>query len=317
MRTLEKALWFACLPLAGAGAGYAYLVRVLRPLPPVVACRLWQLHGPGCTSYEIIASKPFFLIAGALIGIWFGYAVAKLKATAGRQSFSRREAAVVAPLLLALTAWIIALHPGLAWEGWGGWDGLSWSEQVLLFLLATVLVRLAIAIATIANARGSLILAFGTPAIFAGLGYGVVTIFRQRPIGHSCPAGSPACFYYPLIGETGPWIFLGLLAGIWLAYATAADLAGHPRSGLSWVEYAIVLPVMAAVIVWALAFSHQQAGGGYVGLADLFVLAACLTALLRLLLGAGPVRRKLPGVLTRLGMVTRNGVADQAAPLYH
>lgn len=148
----------------------------------------------------------------------------------------------------------------------------------------------------------------------------MITIFQQPPIGHSCPASisatgaaapNPACLYHPLIGEIGPWIFLGLLAGIWLAYATAADLAGSPRRGLNWVECAIVVPGMTAVIFWALLISHQQAGGGYVALADLFVLAVCLTALLRLLLGARPVRNKLPGVLTRLGMVQRTGAAAQ------
>jgi hypothetical protein len=320
VRAPEKVLWSACLPLGGAAAGYAYLVRVLRPMPAAVACPLWQLDGAGCASYQIVASKPFFLIAGALAGTWFAYAVARLFMAPGQRSLTRREAVVAAPLLLALTAWIIALHPGLTWEGWGGWGGLGWDEQVLLFLLAAVLVRFAIGTASIANARRALILALGTPVIFAGLGYAVITIFQQPPIGHSCPssisasgavAPNPACLYHPLIGEIGPWIFLGLLAGIWLAYATAADLAGSLRRGLNWVECAIVLPVITAVIFWALLISHQQAGGGYVGLADLFVLAVCLTALLRLLLRARPVRKKLTGVLTRLGMIRRTGAAAQ------
>jgi hypothetical protein len=68
---------------------------------------------------------------------------------------------------------------------------------------------------------------------------------------------------------------------------------------------------MTALIFWALFISHQQAGGGYVRLADLFVLAVCLTALLRMLLGARPVRTKLPGALTRLGMARRTGAAAQ------
>ena len=320
MHTLQKALRYACPPLAGAAAGYACLVRALRPLPAAVACPLWQLHGSGCTSYEIIASKPFFLIGGALIGTWLAYAVARLFTAPGQRGFTRREAVLVAPLLLALTAWIIALHPGLSWEGWGGWGGLGWTEQVLLLLLAAVLARLAIGTASIANARGGLVLAFGTPVVFAGLGYAVITIFQEPPIGHSCPgspsvsgavAPNPACLYHPLIGEIGPWIFLGLLAGLWLAYATAVDLAGSPRRGLNWVECAIVLPVMTAMVLWALLISHEQADGGYVRLADLFVLAVCLTALLRLLLGAKPVRKKLPGVLTGLGMARRTGAAAQ------
>lgn len=219
MRALQKALWFACLPLAGAAAGYACLVLALRPSPAAVACPLWQLHGPGCISYEIIASKPFFLMAGALIGTWLAYAVARLFTAPGKRSFTRREAVAVVPLLLALTAWIIALHPGLGWEGWGGWGGLGWNEQVLLLLLAAVLARLAIGTASIANARGGLLLAFGTPVLFAALGYAVITIFQEPPIGHSCPASisasgavapNPACLYHPLIGEIGPWILLGL-----------------------------------------------------------------------------------------------------------
>ena len=305
MRTPEKVLWFACLPLGGAGAGYAYLVRVLRPLPATVGCPLWQLHGPRCTSYGIIVSKPFFLVVGALIGTWFAYALVRLFTVPGQRSFTRREGLMAAPLLLAVAAWIIALHPGLTWEGFGGWAGLVWNEQVLLVLLAAVLVRLAIGIASFANVRGGLLLGFGMPIIFAGLGYFLITIFQQPPIDHSCPPGSIACSYHPLIGEIGPWISLGLLAGIWLAYATAADLAGSPRRGLNWVECATVLPVMTAVIVWALVISHQQAGGGYVGLAGLFVLAVCVTALLRLLLGARTVRKEMPGMLTRLGMVRR------------
>ncbi len=275
VRTPEKVLWFGCLPLGGAAAGYAYLVRVLRPLPAAVGCPLWQLHGPRCTSYEIIVSKPFFLVVGALIGTWFAYALVRLYTGPAQRSFTRREGLMVAPLLLALAAWIIALHPGLTWEGFGGWDGLGWNEQVLLFFLAAVLVRLAIGIASFANVRGGLLLGFGMPIIFAVLGYALITIFQQPPIDHSCPASTsasgavapnPACSYHPLIGEIGPWISLGLLAGIWLAYATAADLAGLPRRGLNWVERATVLPVMTAVILWALLISHQQAGGGYVGL---------------------------------------------------
>jgi hypothetical protein len=309
VRTAGKVLWFSCLPVAGAAAGYACLVGVLRPLPAAVACPLWQLRGPGCASYQIIASKPFFLVAGALAGGWLAWAAARLFLAGGQPGLTRGEAVVAAPLLLGLTAWIVALHPGLTWEGWGGWGGLSWSEQVLLFVLAAVLVRLAIGVASFADVRGGLLLAFGAPVIFAGLGYAVITIFRQPPVGHSCPAVSPACSYYPLIGEAGPWIFLGLLAGVWLAYATAAGLAGSPRRGRRWVECAIVLPVMTAVIVWALAFSHQQAGGGYAGLAGLFVAAVCLAALLRLLLGARPVRKQIPGLLSRLGMVSRTGAA--------
>lgn len=100
-------------------------------------------------------------------------------------------------------------------------------------------------------------------------------------------------------------------AGMWLAYATAADLAGSPRRRLNLLECAIMLPVMTAMILWALLVSHQQADGGYARLADLFVLAVCLTALLRLLLGANPVREKLRGLLTRLGMVRRTGAAAQ------
>jgi hypothetical protein len=140
------------------------------------------------------------------------------------------------------------------------------------------------------------------PIIFSGLGYAFITIFQQSPVGHSCPAPGPACVYHPLIGESGPWIILGLLAGTWLAYAAAADLARSPRRGLIWIECAIVLPAITAVILWAVVIGPQQAGGGYV---SPFVLAVGLTALLRLLLAARTVKKKMPGMLTKLGMVRR------------
>jgi hypothetical protein len=44
----------------------------------------------------------------------------------------------------------------------------------------------------------------------------------------------------------------------------------------------------------------DQAGGGYVGP---FILAVGLTALLRILLGAGSVKKAMSGLLARLGMV--------------
>jgi hypothetical protein len=233
-----------------------------------------------CFSYQVIVSKPFFLLAGALIGTWLAYALVRFRAGQG-QSFTWREGLVTAPPLLAVTAWVLALRPGLSWF-WG--DGLGWWE-VLLFLLAAVLVRFAIGIASVAKARGGLILAFGLPIVFAGLGYAFITFFRLPPVGHSCPPGVPAsaCIYHPLIGESGPWVFLGLLAGIWLAYALAAGVAGSPRRSRYWIECAVAVPVMVAVIWWALVVGPDQAGGGYVGR---FVLAVCLTALLRILIGA-------------------------------
>ena len=305
VRTPEKVLSFACLPLAGAAAGYVYLVRVLRPVRPAVACPPGELYGWRCASYQIIVSKPFFLIAGALIGAWFAYATVRLYTVPGRRSFTRREGLVVAPLL-GITAWIIALHAGMTWAGW---DSLGWTE-VLLFLLAAVLVRLAIGIASIAKVRGGLILALGMPIIFASLGYTFITIFRLPPVGHMCPAPAPAsaCVYQPLIAESGPWIFLGLLAGTWLAYAVAVGLAGSPRRGLNWIECAIVLPTTVAVIWWTLVIGPQQAGGGYAGL---FVLAVCLTALLRLLLTTRTVKKEMSGMLTKLGMARKTAAIPQ------
>lgn len=119
-------------------------------------------------------------------------------------------------------------------------------------------------------------------------------------------APASACVYHPLIGESGPWVVLGVLAGMWLAYAVAADLAGSPERDLVWAECAIVLPVLMAVILWALLVGPDQAGGGYIGP---FVLAVGLTALLRLLLAARAVRKQMPGMLTKLGMVTRKRAA--------
>jgi hypothetical protein len=309
VRMPGKILSFACLLPGGAAAGYVYLVWVLRPVRPAIACPPGQLHQWRCASYELIVSKPFFVIVGALIGTWFVCALVRLCAAPGRRSFTLREGLVAAPLVLGITAWIIALHPGTSWN-WGSldntswdWDSLGW-DGVLLFLLVAVLVRLAIGVASIAEVRGGLILAFGMPIIFSGLGYAFITVFRQPPAGHSCPSLAPAsaCVYHPLIGESGPWIILGLLAGMWLAYAVAADLAGSPRRGLIWIECAIVLPAITAVILWALVIGPEQAGGGYV---SRFVLAVGLTALLRLLLAARTVKEQMSGLLTKLGMVRR------------
>jgi hypothetical protein len=303
MRTPEKVLSFACLSAGGAAAGYVYLVRVLRPVPPAIACPSGQLDDWRCASYQVIVSKPFFLLAGALIGAWFAYALVMLYTAPGR-SFTWREGLVAAPPVLAITAWIIALHPGVSWF-WA--DSFGWWE-VLLFFLAAVLVRLAIGIASVAKVRGGLILAFGLPIISASLGYAFITVFQLPPVGHSCPAFATAyaCTFHPLIGESGPWVFLGLLAGIWLAYAVAVGVAGSPRRTRFWIECAVVLPAMMAVIWWALVVGPDQAGGGYV---DRFVLAVCLTALLRLLLSARTVKKEISGTLAKLGMVRKTAAS--------
>jgi hypothetical protein len=308
MRKRQKVLAFAGLPLAGAAAGYLHLVGVLRPVSPAVACLMVQRDTWRCTSYQIIVSKPFFLLAGALIGTWIAHALVKLYAPPGRRNFTWREGLTAAPPLLAITGWIIALHPGVTWF-WG--NGLGW-WQVLLFFLAAALVRLAIGIASIANVRGALILALGMPIIFAGLGYAFITLFQLPPVGHGCPAGASAsaCTFHPLIGTSGPWALLGLLAGLWLTYAVAAGLAGSPR-GSNWTECAIVLPIMISMIWWALVIGPDQAGGGYVGR---FVFAVCLAAVLRLLLGARTVKNAISGVLARLGMVRKMAAAPSANP---
>jgi hypothetical protein len=299
MRTRGKTLSFACLPVAGVVAGYVYLIGVLRPVPPAIACPSGQLDDWRCASYQVIVSTPFFLVAGALIGTWFAYSLVRL-CTAPERSFTWREGLVTAPPLLAITAWIIALRPGMSWF-WA--DSLGWWE-VLLFFVAAVLVRLAIGIASVAEVRGSLILAFGVPIVFASLGYAFITIFQLPPVGHSCPALAPAsaCAYHPLIGESGPWVFLGLLAGIWLAYAAAVAVAGSPRRTPWWIECAIVVPTMVAVIWWALAVGPDQAGGGYIGR---FILTVSLTALIRLLLSARNVKKGISGMLAKLGMARK------------
>ena len=70
-----------------------------------------------------------------------------------------------------------------------------------------------------------------------------------------------------------------------------------------------MLPIIIAVILWALITGPDQAGGGYAGR---FVFAVSLTALLRLLLGARSVKNALSGALAKLGMVTRMAAAPSA-----
>jgi hypothetical protein len=252
-----------------------------------------QLHHWRCVSYEFIVSTPFFVTAGALIGTWLAYALVRLYSAPGRRSVTLGEGLVVAPPVLGITAWIIAVHPGASWD----WGSLGW-VGVLVFVLAAVLVRLAIGVASIAEVRGGLLLALGMPVICSGLGYSFIKIFQLPPVPHRCPVPGPACFFHPLIGQSGPWIVLGLLAGLWLAYAAAAG------GGLIWIECAIALPAMTAVIWWALVIGPDQAGGGYV---PLFVLAVGLAALLRLLLAAPTVKTKMPGILTKLGLIDGPG----------
>ena len=240
MRVRKKVLAYAGLALAGAIGGYVYLIGVLRPVAPAVACLMVQRDTWRCTSYQIIVSKPFFLLSGALIGAWWAYALVRHYAAPEQRSFTWREGLVAAPPLLAITGWIGALHPGVRWF-WG--DSFGW-WQVLLFFLAAVLARFAIGIASIAKVRGGLILAFGVPIIFAGVGYASITLLRLPLVGHGCPPGASAsaCTFHPLIATSGPWVLLGVLAGIWLAYAVAAGLRGSPQS-LTWTESAIVLPL--------------------------------------------------------------------------
>lgn len=310
----------ACLAVAGAAAAYLYMVRVLQPavVTRAVACPPWMFSNLQCGSYAAIVSKPFFLIAGALIGVWLGYAARRLYAAPGQRSFTLREGLVVGPVLLGFAGWLAAvrpawpldLHPGLGWVGWGP----GWNEVVIFFLLA-ILIRFLIGIASIAKARGGIILAFGLPVIFAGLGYAFITLFQQPPVGHDCPGTSPrvhmspqalaqaeaaACTYHPLIAEIWPWVFGGLLAGTWLAFATAVDLRGSVSRDLKWAEWAVALPVVAVGFWWGIAEGPNQAGGGYVAE---FVLLVAVAVLLRLLLLARPVARQVSGILTRLGMV--------------
>ncbi|HLY64714.1 MAG TPA: hypothetical protein VKU60_04190, partial [Chloroflexota bacterium] len=98
VRMPGKILSFACLLPGGAAAGYVYLVRVLRPVPPAIACLMLpgQLRHWRCASYEFIVSTPFFVTVGALIGTWFAYALVRLYSAPGRRSFTLRESLVVA-----------------------------------------------------------------------------------------------------------------------------------------------------------------------------------------------------------------------------
>jgi hypothetical protein len=289
--TSQKALCFAVGALAGAAVGYLYLALILRPGPAGFACPTGPPHDLRCVSYQIIVSPPFFLVAGALAGLWIAYALARPFAGRGRgrgrPNFPPLEDLVAAAILLALAVWIIALRPGAEWN-WN--NGLGWGK-VACFFLAAALARLAIGVASMAGPPGGLVLAFGLPAAFGALAYAYITNFAQPPVWHSCPpaAGAYGCAYHPLIGQIGPWIMLGALAGLWLAYAVAAGRPGSPRPGLIGRECAVAIPVLAAAVWWALVVGPDQAGQGYV---DPFIAGVALAALLRLLIAGWTARRE-------------------------
>jgi len=287
----EKALSYAAAAitaatLAGAAVGYLYLAHILRPAPAGVACPPGPPHDLRCVSYQIIVSPPFFVVAGALIGTWIAYALVRLYAARDQRNFSRLEGMVAAAILLLLTIWIIALHPGVEWN-WN--NGLGW-DKVAIFFLVAALARLAIGVASIAGPPGGLILAFGLPAAFAGLGYAYITNFQQPPVGHSCPSQAPpsACVYQPLIGESGPWIVIGTLAGVWLAYAVATSRSGSSRVPVP-LEFLVAVAALTVAIWWALVVGPNQAGQGYV---DPFIVAVALAALLRLLIAGWTMRKE-------------------------
>jgi hypothetical protein len=293
MRTPEKALPLAVAALAGAAVGYLYFAHILRPPPAWVACP-GSPGSPGCVSYQIIVSPPFFLVAGALIGLWIAYALVRLFAGRGRGNFTRREGLVADPILLALAAWIIALNPGVGWA-WN--DGLGW-DKVACFFLVAALARLAIGIASVAGPPGGLVLAFGLPTAFAGLGYAYITNVQEPPVGHMCPpAAGAACFYHPLIGESGPWIALGTLAGLWLAYAVATGLSGPPLRAVVGLECAVAIALLTVAVEWALVVGPDQEGQGYV---DPFIVAVALAALLRLAVAGWTVRSEASRRASRL-----------------
>jgi hypothetical protein len=299
VRMAGRALPFVCLIGAGAAAGYVYLFGVLSPVRPAAVCGPANLHGWSCASYEIMISRPFFVILGALIGAWIAYAAVRLVAAPARRSFTWQEGLAAGVPLVAMIIWVAALR--LSWA-WAGWATFGWAK-VLIFLLAAALLRLAIGIASIAKMRGRLIIALGMPLLLAGIGYAFSAIVRLPLVGHGCPALpsesasaiAAACAYHPLIGEAAPWAFLGLLAGTWLAYAIAVGVATPHRQGQPWLERSVTVPVIAAVLSWAVAVGSDQAGGGY---EILFVLAVSLAILLRLCLGTGLVKTRLQAVLT-------------------
>jgi hypothetical protein len=298
VRAWGKVLVYLGVPLVGTAAGGYYRDRVLQPVPAAVACP-GPIHDWRCTSYKLIVSKPSFVVGGALIGIWLAYALVRLYSKPGTRIFTWQEAVLVCPPLVGLTYWIISLHPGFTWIDWGT---LRWDE-VLLFLLAAVLARLAIGIASIAEVRGGLLLAFGLPLISTGVGYAAITVFRAPPVGHSCPPGAiSACQYHPLIGQSWPWMILGLLVGLWLAYAVATDLVESSRPSQPWIELAVVLPVTLGVIYWALVVGPQQAGSGDV---RPFLIAVGSAVVVRLFLAERTVQYAVSEVFTKVGMVSK------------
>jgi hypothetical protein len=189
-------------------------------------------------------SRPVWLVGGLLIGVWLAYALVRL---AGKpRNLTKTEAAVAVTVLVGLVAFLAEIHPDLQ----GLVLGLLRFDEVLFFLIAAVMVRVAVIVASITNARGRLLLCFGLPVGCAGLGdlYGTVA---------SGP-GSPN--QYVLAAQSGTWLLLGALIGLWFAYAVARVLADPSQLSISPSEVAVVTLVFLVIVFWAL-FGSQAFNG--------------------------------------------------------
>lgn len=124
-------------------------------------------------------------------------------------------------------------------------------DEWVCFVLAALLLRVAIVIASITKARGRLVVSFGLLAVCAGLGY----LFAWSP---SHLAGIEASRV--LAADRATWLLFGALVG--LGFALARALGHAARSRIGRLEVVVVAPILAITILWA-AYSGAQANGWY------------------------------------------------------
>jgi hypothetical protein len=182
--------------------------------------------------------------AGLLVGVWIAYGLVRLDKP---RNLSAGEAMIVVPILAGLTVWLMAMHAAL--QDWVLTE-LRFAEWVC-FVLAALLVRVAIVIASFTKARGRLVVSFGLLAVCAGLGY-----LLARSPSHLGTIETSRI----LAADRATWLLFGALVGLGLALARARH---SDRSRIGRLEVVVVAPILAVTLLWA-GYSGAQANGWYV-----------------------------------------------------